>query len=213
MVTIVFDCPRHSTNITKLILAPASDVIASLILLNYYFTPLALPVLQIILKKQDLLTITVSLVHFQQTFTAKFSLATVANHQLPDLPLYNPVTVLLRTQLCLRVLCYHLELTDLLVVLLNIGRQLLKKVSPHVENRRTPLARTVYFLKVFDLVDHVVVKTRFTKVKFMFTIAHVDLLTFILRLDNIGFADLTGGRTFYSLNSIHDPTRDKLPEF
>jgi len=55
--------PWLPTNIAKLVPTPASHVVAALVLLNYKFALLALPIMQVALEKDDLVGVTLSIVN------------------------------------------------------------------------------------------------------------------------------------------------------
>jgi hypothetical protein len=65
MISVVLAIPGFPTDIAKLVLAPTGHMVAPLVLLNHEATLLALPVVQVILKKQHFLFVAVSIVHSQ----------------------------------------------------------------------------------------------------------------------------------------------------
>jgi hypothetical protein len=63
MFSVVFALPGGSADIAKLIFAPAGHMVASLVLLYNKAAFLALSVVQIILKKENFLSIALPLMH------------------------------------------------------------------------------------------------------------------------------------------------------
>lgn len=201
MVTVVLWVPVIPANITKLVSAPASHMIAALVLLNHKFTLFALTVVQIALKELNFLSLALPLVHSQQALRAKLLKAFIAHHHIVHSLFYDAFALLSRAQSQVRVLRSDVELVDLFVALLNVCGEPLEEVASHVHSGRTALVGTHHFLEALDLVDGVVVQTRLTKTAPMFAVAHVDLKVFIfgflyltftyfaigLRIGNCGF--------------------------
>ena len=78
MLSIVRRRPLFTTDIAELIPTPTCHVIAALIFFDYKITPLALPVVQVLLKKKQLFAVTVSLVLLKHALTAELLPALVA---------------------------------------------------------------------------------------------------------------------------------------
>jgi len=60
---------------------------------------------------------------------------------------------------------------------LDVCWQIFEEISRCVQNSRTTLPGTVNLFKISDLVDDIMMKTRLTKVEFVFAIAHVHFIT------------------------------------
>lgn len=111
-------CPFLSTYIAKLISAPASHMIAPLVLLNHKLTLFALPIVQTILKKPQLLKLTLALVRLQKAPSAEFPFAGAAQHQFLACWLENTFALLARTHPKLGVPRRKAKAMDLSVLLL-----------------------------------------------------------------------------------------------
>ena len=171
--------PRLSTYIAKLITTPTSHMIASLIFFNNELTFLTLSIVQITFKKLNFVSIAFAFMHCKQTFGTASILATIAYHYILSCSLQNTLTILFRTHFHVRVFRGQIELAELSVIFLDVCRQLFEEICADIQNCRTTFMRTMHFLKGFDLINHIMMQTRLTKVLFMFADAHVDLQIFI----------------------------------
>ena len=77
MLPIVSRVPGTTADVAELVAATTSHVVASLGLLNHCLALSALPVVQILLKKVQLLPFAAPSVHIQQAFAAELSPALV----------------------------------------------------------------------------------------------------------------------------------------
>jgi hypothetical protein len=62
----------------------------------------------------------------------------------------------------------------------------------------------VYFLEIFDFVNDIVMEAGLAKVKLMFTVAHEDLLVFLLALMDLSLANFAYGDVFELLKSVEE---------
>ena len=206
VIAVVGRGPGSPADITKLVLAPTSDMVTPLVLLNHHLALGTLPVVQILLEKIDLLLLTVPLVNSQQTLTAKLLLARIAHHRhLPTLSHY-PLAVLPWTEFHVGVFRNQLELVDFPVVFLHIRRQILEKDSRHVQSLRTPLVRTANLLKIAHLVNHIVVQARLAKTVHVLALTHVHVFVLLFSLLDLSFTNLADSNILNFVDHIEDAT-------
>jgi hypothetical protein len=73
-------------------------------------------------------------------------------------------------------------LIDFIVFLLDVCRQVLEEVGVSIESGWTTFVGAKDLLKVFNFVDHIVMKAGLAEAEFVFAVAHVDLQVLVFRL-------------------------------
>lgn len=164
-------------------------MIAPLILFYYELALRALAVVQVALEKFDLMFVAVSSVPSQEAFSAELRFALVANHYVFKGASDKSLTIFLRTQLHVGIVCGDVELMQLAVTFLYVCGELFEEICGDVNEGVAFLPRASDLFKGFDLVDHVMVEAGLAEIEAVLTVAHVGLL---LTLFHLGFADLTG---------------------
>jgi hypothetical protein len=158
MIPIVGGRPRSSADIAELMLASTGHVIAPLVFLDHEPAFLTLPIVQVVLKKQDLLLIAFPHVGCEQALPTKLLPAAVADHHVVHSRSDDALTVFLGTQLSFGVTGCLLELLYLFVLFLDVGRQVPEEGRVDVEQHWAVLLRAVDLFEVADLVDDVVME-------------------------------------------------------
>ena len=178
-------------------------MVATLVLLDDEAAFLALPVVQVVLKKLHFLLIALPLVGSQEALPAEFLPARVAHHHAVHCCLHYSFTVLAGAQFGVGVLGHHLELVDFLVVFLNVSGQVAEEGRAHLHDRRTALGGAVNLFKIFDLVDGVVVQAGLAEGVLVLAVAEVDLLVLLPAQTDLALADLAGCDVLHAVDGAH----------
>lgn len=142
-----FLIPCSSTLITEFVITFTSNMITSFCFLNNSFTGAALPEFQVILKEFYLIFFTRTIVLREETFGAVHIFAFITFGWSPFFSINNSIqTFLIRTQFRVRFLG-QIKCPNFTVFCLKFYRKTFVKLSFRINNLRTELLRTDYFLK------------------------------------------------------------------
>lgn len=181
-------CPSRSTSIAEFILATTSHMITSLSSLNHHFAFLTLTIMKRF-EEFEFKWLAFSLVGSQKAFWTVFGLTSITNQLYIVNELDQSDAMLLRTQFdSRRVFARHCKGVQPLILILNIWRQVFKKLEFHIECLTTPFVRTVDFLKLFDFVNCVLIETIFAKIGVMLAITEIQVVFVLLKLVTTDFA-------------------------
>ena len=127
----------------------------------------------------------------QQTFPTEAFLALIAQYHILRYHSHNPLTLLSRTHLAVRVFESCVKPINLPVLVLNVKRKNFQKRSVRLKNSRTIFLWTLHLFELFHLEYHIMVQTRFTKTVLVVALPNVYHVLHLFFLSHLSLANLT----------------------